>query len=206
MLKIVLATNNLGKKREIQEILKGLPIELALAGDFPGCPDSDEPFDTYLENAEDKARLVAEYTGCWALADDSGLEVDFLKGRPGVLSARYAGNGVSYEDNYRKVLQELEGVPEERRGALFRCQMVLRNPQGKQFVTEGSLRGRITEKPLGEGGFGYDPIFLLPEEGKTLAQMTSERKNSISHRRRALAGMLPHFRELANASNPRFSS
>lgn len=198
MLKIVLATNNRGKKREIREILKGLPIELALAGDFPGCPDSEEPYDTYLENAEDKARLVAEYTGCWALADDSGLEVDFLKGRPGVLSARYAGEGASYEDNYRKILCELEGVPKERRGAFFRCQMVLRSPKGKQFVTEGCLEGRITEKPLGEGGFGYDPIFFMPEEGKTLAQMTLEKKNSLSHRRRALARMLPHFRELAS--------
>jgi XTP/dITP diphosphohydrolase len=199
MLKLVLATNNAGKKKEIQEILMGLPIELALAGDFPGCPDSKEPYDTYLENAEDKARLVAEYTGCWALADDSGLEVDFLKGRPGVLSARFAGQGVSYEDNFRKVLRELEGVPEERRGALFRCQMVLRSPQGEQFVTEGTLEGRITEKPLGEGGFGYDPIFFLPEEGKTLAQMTLEKKNSLSHRRRALVKMLSHFRKLANA-------
>ena len=197
MFKLVLATNNPGKKKEIQKILQGLPIEVALAGDFPGCPESEEPFDTYLENAEDKARLVAEHTGCWALADDSGLEVDALEGRPGVLSARYAGEGVSYEDNYKKVLEELQDVPEARRGAAFRCQMVLRSPEGKQFVTEGRLEGRITQKPRGEGGFGYDPIFLLPDQGRTLAEMSLEEKNSLSHRQRALTQMFPHFQALA---------
>jgi XTP/dITP diphosphohydrolase len=193
-MKLVLATRNAGKQREIQELLKKDPIEVLTLNDFPDCPDSVEPFDTYRENARDKARLVAEHCGCWALADDSGLEVDALNGRPGVLSARYAGDEVSYADNNLKVLRELSGVPENQRGARFRCCMVLRHPDGREFFTEGVLSGRITRTPKGEGGFGYDPIFFLPEKGKTMAELSLEEKNKVSHRHLALVKMLPILR------------
>ena len=193
-MKLVLATRNAGKRREIQELLKQDSIEILSLEQFPDCPDSDEPFSTYLENACDKARLVAEYCDCWALADDSGLEVDALQGRPGVLSARYAGPEVSYEDNYLKVLNELIGVPEKHRSARFRCCMVLRHPDGREFSTEGVVEGLITSAPKGESGFGYDPIFFLPEKGKTLAELSLEEKNKISHRHLALVKMIPILR------------
>jgi XTP/dITP diphosphohydrolase len=193
-MKLILATRNPGKQREIQELLEKDGIEVLSLDEFPGCPDSEEPFDTYLENARDKARWVAEHCRGWALADDSGLEVDALQGRPGVLSARYAGPDVSYEDNYRKILQDLSGVPDPRRGARFRCCMVLRDPTGREFVTEGVLTGRITLAPKGKGGFGYDPVFFLPDKNCTLAEMSLEEKNKISHRHLALVRMLPILR------------
>lgn len=199
-MKLILATRNEGKRREIQELLKKDSIEVLSLEQFPDCPDSDEPFATYLENARDKARLVAEHCASWALADDSGLEVDALQGRPGVLSARYAGPDVSYEDNYLKVINELIGVPEEKRSARFRCCMVLRHPDGREFNTEGIVEGRITLAPKGEGGFGYDPIFFLPERGKTLAELSLEGKNKISHRHRALEKMILILRRELNLS------
>lgn len=196
-LKLVVATGNSGKLREIKDILKGDPIEVLSLKDFPGCPESEEPFQTYLENARDKARLVAEHCGTWALADDSGLEVEALGGRPGVLSARYAGEGVSYEDNYRKVLTEMEDIEEGRRGAVFYCCMVLRHPDGREFVTEGRLKGRITPAPRGDQGFGYDPIFYSEELHQTLAEIPLARKNQISHRHRALLQMAPILHRLS---------
>jgi XTP/dITP diphosphohydrolase len=203
-MKIVLATRNLGKQREIRELLQQDGIEVLSLKDFPDCPDSDEPFSTYLENARDKARLVAEHCACWALADDSGLEVDALQGRPGVLSARYAGDNVSYEDNYLKILRELNGIGEEKRGARFRCCMVLRHPDGREFSAEGVLEGRITTAPKGAGGFGYDPIFFLPEKIKTLAELSLVEKNKISHRHLALVKMIPILQSLYRV--PSFSS
>lgn len=196
MLKLVLATRNEGKIREIRELLKKDPIEVLSVKDFPNCPDSEEPFDNYVENARDKANLTAEHTGTWALADDSGLEVEALGGRPGVLSARYAGEGVTYEDNYRKVLQEMEGIPEAKRGACFRCCMVLRDPDGREEVTEGVLSGKIALTLQGNQGFGYDPIFWVPEVQKTLAQLSLEEKNRLSHRHRALMEMIPRLKAL----------
>ena len=193
-MKLILATRNPGKLREIQELLKKDGIEVLSQDDFPDCPDSEEPYETYVENARDKARLMAEYCRCWALADDSGLEVDALGGQPGVLSARYAGPGATYEDNYKKILKELSGVPEAQRGAGFRCCMVLRHPDGKEFITEGFVPGRIITMPKGQGGFGYDPIFFLPEKNKTLAELSLEEKNNISHRHRALMKMVPILR------------
>jgi XTP/dITP diphosphohydrolase len=195
-MKLILATRNAGKQREIQELLKKDGIGVLSLKDFPNCPDSEEPFNTYLENARDKARLVAEYCGCWALADDSGLEVDALAGRPGVWSARYAGADASYRDNYLKVLRELNGVPEDRRGARFRCCMVLRHPDGREHLTEGVLPGCITLTPIGEGGFGYDPIFFLPEKERTLAELSLQEKNQISHRHLALVKMIPILRRV----------
>lgn len=192
--KLILATGNAGKTREISECLKGLPVEVASMSIDPKCPESPEPFETYIENARDKARLVAQHFGTWALADDSGLEITALGGKPGVYSARYAGEGATYEDNWQKVLVEMKDVPYKKRGAAFRCCMVLTHPDGQEFISEGVLPGQITTAPKGEGGFGYDPIFYLPEQRKTLAELDFAAKNEISHRRRALNGMLTHLR------------
>jgi len=194
--KLILATQNQGKLREIREFLSDLPIQVLSAGDFAGCPQSEEPHATYLENAREKARLTANFCGHWALADDSGLEVEALGGAPGVQSARFAGELVTYEDNNRKLLKELSGLPREQRRALFRCTMVLGHPDGREFVTEGNLEGFIREEPSGNSGFGYDPVFEASGQNRTLAEMSLEEKNSISHRTRALLKMKEVLKEL----------
>lgn len=195
-MKLVLATNNSGKLREIKTLLAGLPVEVTSLKDYPGCPESEEPYETYEENARDKAMVVSNYCQAWALADDSGLEIDALQGRPGVFSARYAGEKVTYEDNNRKVLKELKGIPASDRGARFRCCMVLRSPAGEEFITQGELCGQITEEPQGQNGFGYDPIFWLSDRKQTLAQLSLEEKNQISHRTRALQKMVQVLKKL----------
>ena len=141
---------------------------------------------TYGENALKKAWSAAKFTGKPALADDTGLEVDTLGGQPGLYSARFAGEGCTFQDNVLKLLHLLEGVPSERRGARFVCVVALVAPGGRERVVEGELCGRITESQAGIGGFGYDPVFYVPEAGKTLAELTADEKNRISHRRRAL--------------------
>ena len=199
-MKIVLATRNPGKTKEIKSMLADFPVEILSLAQFPDCPEADEPYDNYLENARQKAEITAKHCQAWALADDSGMEVAALEGAPGVISARYAGKNVSYEDNYRLVLKNLAQVPEEERGAVFRCCMVLRSPEGMERVTEGELAGKITQEPQGDQGFGYDPIFWVPELEKTLAQISPEEKNRISHRRRALVKMKEKIQEiLANS-------
>lgn len=179
-MRLVLATRNEGKVREIREVLSGLDVELLTLSDLP---EVHEDGATFSENAKKKALKVAELTGLPALADDSGLEVDALGGSPGVRSARFAGDD---DANNRKLLELLKGVPPERRTARFRCVLALAFPDGRAYTVEGTCEGRIAEEPAGEGGFGYDPIFLVPERGLTFAQMTREEKNSISHRGRAL--------------------
>lgn len=195
-MKLVLATRNPGKTREIKNLLSELSVDILSLADFPDCPIASEPFDNYLENARQKAEITANFCQAWALADDSGLEVAALGGAPGVLSARYAGENVSYEDNYRLVLKNLDHEPEERRGAVFRCCMVLRSPEGVERITEGELAGRITQEPQGEQGFGYDPIFWVPKLEKTLAQISQAEKNQISHRRQALGKMTENIQEI----------
>lgn len=186
---LVLATQNEGKRREISEKLSGLPVEAQSLAQYAQAPNSLEPYATYLENARDKARLIAEHTGHWALADDSGLEVPALGGAPGVQSARYAGPNASYADNNEKLLRELAAHGAQDRRAVFRCCMVLRNPEGKEVVTEGELWGEIIREPRGKAGFGYDPIFFVPRLGKTLAEISLEEKNQLSHRSQALEKM-----------------
>jgi XTP/dITP diphosphohydrolase len=190
--KLVIATRNLGKLREIQEILAELPLKLLSLNDFPKVPEFEENASTYLENAREKARLVAEHSGLWSLADDSGLEVEALEWRPGVYSARFAGAEATDRDNIQQLLDELQQHPGQRR-AVFRCTMVLRHPDGREFVTEGELWGEIVSVPRGSAGFGYDPVFLIPERGETLAQMGSQEKNKISHRTKALEKMKLYF-------------
>jgi len=183
----VVATANRHKVEEIRAILADLPIVVRSLAEFPGAPEVVEDGATYRENALKKARSAATFTGKPALADDTGLEVDALAGQPGLYSARFAGEGCTFQDNIRKLLHVLEGVPAERRGARFRCVIALVTPGGREQVVEGELRGRITEEQIGGGGFGYDPIFYVPEVGRTLAELTAEEKNRISHRGRAVA-------------------
>lgn len=194
-LKIVLATRNLGKLREIQSILSDLPLQLQSLSEYPDAPEAQETGSTYLENAREKARLVAEYTGHWALADDSGLEVEALGWKPGLHSARFAGPNASDSDNIQKLLREFPRNADSKR-AVFRCILVLRNRDGREFSTEGALWGVICSSPSGTDGFGYDPIFYLSDRKKTLAELSAEEKNKISHRTQALEKMKPHLRKI----------
>ena len=182
----MVATGNRHKVEEIKAILSGLPITVRSLAEFPRAPEVVENGATYRENALKKAWSAAKYTGKPALADDTGLEVDALGGQPGLYAARFAGEGCTFQDNVRKLLLLLEGVPSDQRGARFVCVIALVEPGGREQVVEGELRGRITESQAGRGGFGYDPVFYVPEAGKTLAELTAGEKNRISHRGRAL--------------------
>ena len=184
---LVLATRNRHKGAELAAILAGLPICIRTMDEFPDVPDVIEDGETCEANAVKKARAVAEATGLLAVADDTGLEVDALGGRPGVYAARYAGPQATYEDNCRKLLKELAGVPLDRRTARFVTVAALAAPSEKVQVTTGRLDGLITEAQAGEQGFGYDPVFYVPDLGKTLAELSSEQKNRISHRAKAFA-------------------
>ena len=188
-LTLCIATRNAHKLSEIRAVLSDLALEITSTADHPGCPEVEEDGATLEANAEKKAGAVCAFTGLLTLADDTGLEVDALDGAPGVLSARYAGPGCSYSDNNAKLLRELAGVPEERRSARFRCVIALADPtaSGSLSLHEGRIDGRILREPRGQGGFGYDPIFWVPEAGCSLAELPPDRKNSISHRARALA-------------------
>ncbi len=186
---IVIATYNRHKFEEITFLLGELPVRWLALGSFPDAPELKEEGATYAENARIKARTAAQFTGTWALGDDTGLEVDALGGRPGLFSARFAGEGVTFSENKKKLLDEMRGVPREKRTALFRTVLALASPSGETRVTEGSLRGRITEEEKGQGGFGYDALFYIPEIGKTYAELTREEKNRVSHRARALQKM-----------------
>jgi XTP/dITP diphosphohydrolase len=191
-LQIVLATRNRGKIREIRTILAGLDVELLDSLDFPPFAEPAEEGETFLENALAKAKAVHRATGCPSLADDSGLEVDALGGFPGVRSARYGGPGLDDGGRCAKLLEELAGVRDEDRGARFRCAAVLYPAPGaarKGLAAEGFLYGRIAGSPRGSCGFGYDPVFLVPERGMTLAEMDPGEKNAMSHRYRAFVEM-----------------
>lgn len=182
---ILLATRNPGKIREFRQALAGLPVELQVRPDLPGEPEEGA---TFLENARRKARAAARFAGMWALADDSGLEVDALGGGPGVRSARWSGRGP--EGNNDLLLKELEGVPLERRTARFRAAVVLAAPDGSIVAeAEGTCEGLIGLERRGSGGFGYDPLFLLPDLGRTMAELDPEEKNARSHRGRALRAL-----------------
>jgi XTP/dITP diphosphohydrolase len=187
--RIVVATRNVGKMREIRACLADLPIELTSLAELPEMLELDEPFDTFLENAAHKARLVAKATGLWALADDSGREVDALAGWPGPWSSRAAGEGASDADRIALLLERLAGVPAASRTARFVCALALASPSGEVWEWEGRCEGVVAEEPRGCGGFGYDPVFYVPGEGKTMAELPAERKNEISHRAAALRRM-----------------
>ncbi|MBW2057766.1 MAG: XTP/dITP diphosphatase [Deltaproteobacteria bacterium] len=186
MSEIVLATRNRGKVREIKGCLEREGWRAYSLEDFPEVGEVEEKGDTFTENALSKARTVARLTGRPALADDSGLEVDALDGKPGVLSARFAGQGATDEENNEKLLELLEGVPPERRGASFRCVLAIVWPSGEERIIEEDCRGMITSERRGTGGFGYDPLFFFPPLGKTFAELDQDEKNRVSHRGKAL--------------------
>lgn len=183
-MKLLIATRNSHKLEEIRRIFDFSGLEVLSAFDFPEIPDVVEDGDTLEENARKKAREMALATGLWALADDSGLEVDALDGAPGVYSARYAGEDCSYADNNTKLLRELDGA--SSRLARFRTVMALSDPQGAVETVEGVCPGKIIETLRGEHGFGYDPLFVPEGFSKTFAELSSAEKNKISHRARAL--------------------
>jgi XTP/dITP diphosphohydrolase len=192
---IVLATHNRDKVRELAALFIDLPVEhIVCAADLEGAPQVDEDGATLEANALKKARALAAHTGLLCLADDTGLEVDALDGAPGVYAARYAGPGATYADNCRKLLNALDGVADERRTARFRTVIALVDPVSDESkferTVEGVLEGRILAEPHGDGGFGYDPVFLVPELGRTLAELDLAQKNAISHRARASRAMV----------------
>lgn len=186
-MKLVLATRNQGKVRELAKLVAPLDMEVVSLAEYPHVPEVVEDGETFEENAVKKAKAVAFATGLIALADDSGLEVDYLGGAPGVHSARFSGEEKDDQANNQKLLRLLEGVPPEKRSARFRCVVAIATPEGKVFNASGSCEGVIGTTPKGASGFGYDPLFYVPEFDKTFAELDLETKNKISHRGRAFA-------------------
>jgi XTP/dITP diphosphohydrolase len=184
---IVLATRNRHKGAELAELLGDVGITIRTLADFPAVPEVEEDGATCEANAIKKATEIARATGLTAVADDTGLEVDALGGRPGVYAARYAGENATYEDNCRKLLQELTAVPLSKRTARFLTVAAMATPRGEVRTTQGVLEGLIAEDCRGDRGFGYDPVFFVPALGKTLAELTPEEKNRVSHRAKAFA-------------------
>ena len=185
MNKIVVGSRNSGKIREIQAVLADFPYCVTGLSDQT-IPDAEETGTTFQENAILKAQYYCQHTGEYCLADDSGLEVDALDGAPGVYSARYAGEQASDEENNQKLLSALTGIPMQRRTARFRSVLALAGPDGSLMLAEGVCEGIVLFEARGTGGFGYDPLFLMPDQRKTLAEMTLAEKNLVSHRGNAL--------------------
>ncbi|WP_133719095.1 XTP/dITP diphosphatase [Methylocaldum gracile] len=198
MKKILLASNNPGKVREIQAILANDDIEIVPQSAF-GVPDIEEVGLTFVENAILKARHASQLSGLPAIADDSGLEVDALGGAPGVFSARYAGPGANDAENNAKLLRELENIPDAERTARFRCVMVfLRHAQDPSpLIGQGVWEGIILREPRGKGGFGYDPLFFVLEKNCTSAELSPDEKNRLSHRGKALRELVAQMRDSA---------
>ncbi len=182
MPQLLLATTNPGKVAEFRLLLQDCGWELVAPAEIGLSLDVEETGQGYAENATLKAVEFAEASGLVALADDSGLEVDAMGGRPGHLSARYAGPDLTDKERVQALLEELAGVPDEKRSARFRCLIAIATPAGKVELVEGTVEGQITHEPRGENGFGYDPVFLLPERGMTTAELPAEEKHAISHR------------------------
>ncbi|MGH7260634.1 MAG: XTP/dITP diphosphatase [Nitrospiraceae bacterium] len=187
MTELVLATRNPDKGRELAALLGDVGVTIRTLAEFPGAPEVVEDGETCEANATKKAVTIARATGLPAVADDTGLMVEALGGRPGVHAARYAGDSATYEDNWKKLLRELTGVPRERRRAQFVTVAAIADPKGSVSLVRGVLDGLIAEAPAGTQGFGYDPVFFVPELGKTLSQLAPDEKNRISHRAKAFA-------------------
>lgn len=197
MTKLLVATHNQGKVTEFAEILQDLAIEWLSLDDVGVGQDVEETGRTFRENSVLKARAYAAETGLLTLADDSGLEVDALDGAPGVYTARYGGEGLTAVQRYQKLLNDIKTVPEPRRTARFRCVIVLAAPDGTILgESEGVCEGRIALEPVGDNGFGYDPVFYLPQFNKTMAQLPAAQKHQISHRGQAVQAIVPRLREL----------
>ena len=195
--RIIFATGNAGKMREIREILADFGGEILSMKEAGISTDAEENGASYEENALIKARAVAEKAGdAVVLADDSGLEIDALGGEPGIYSARYLGEDTSYRVKNANLIERLAGVPEEKRTARFVCAIAAVLPDGRRLVTKAAVEGRIGYEEKGEGGFGYDPIFYVPEFGRTTAELSEEEKNQISHRGKALRLMKEELRKV----------
>jgi len=197
------ATRNEGKLKEFRELLAGLPLKVLSAGEFPYIPEVEETGDTFADNARLKAETMARVTGLITVADDSGLEVDALQGLPGVRSARFAGEPKDDGRNNEKLLALLQGVPSEKRTARFRCVLAISVPGGETYLSEGTCEGHIGFSPRGIHGFGYDPLFVVPQFGRTFADLAPEEKNRISHRGVALKKAGEIVRRLVTPSENR---
>jgi len=197
-MKIVFASSNEGKVREIKEMLEGMGIELVSLSNYAHAPEIVEDGKSFLENALKKAKIVSEYTGETVLADDSGLQVEVLGGEPGIYSSRYAGEKATDEENNTKLLTKLKNIPQEKRTAFFICVLVLYRRDGSYDYFEGKWNGQIIDERRGNNGFGYDPIFFVPELKKTAAELPSEIKNKVSHRGQAFAQLKKAIGEKLN--------
>ncbi len=195
MKKIILASNNKGKIAEVKEILKDMNVEVISMKEAGLDVDIEENGSTFEENALIKAEAIMKMTGEITIADDSGLEVDYLNKEPGIYSARYMGHDTSYDIKNNAIIQRLDGVKGTDRSARFVCAMAVVFPDGKNIIARGTMEGLIADKPMGENGFGYDPIMYLPEYQKTSAQLSSEEKNKISHRGKALEKLKTQLQE-----------
>lgn len=199
--KIVFATGNAGKMREIRLIMEDLGMEILSMKEAGVDLDIQENGTTFGENAAIKAKAVWEKTGGIVLADDSGLVIDHLNGEPGIYSARYMGEDTSYEIKNRELIRRMEGTSDQERSARFVCNIAAVLPDGRVIHTEETMEGQIAEEPAGMSGFGYDPILYIPEFGKTSAELTMEEKNQISHRGKALEAMKVRLREFLGEEN-----
>ena len=192
---IIIATNNEGKAKEFKELFNAYGYGIKTLLDFPEIGDVPETGNTFSENALQKATEISKELNTIVLADDSGLEVDALDGKPGIYSARFAGEHGNDEKNNKKLLSALEGLPSEKRKANFHCSLVMVGPGKEPLHVEGEVNGQILEEEKGRYGFGYDPLFYLPELNRTMAELTSDEKNKISHRARAIEKLKEHLGE-----------
>ncbi|HEY0867337.1 MAG TPA: RdgB/HAM1 family non-canonical purine NTP pyrophosphatase [Fimbriimonas sp.] len=203
--RLVIATHNRKKAGEMIQILsRRFPsLDLPTLADYEGAPEPEEDGSTYAENARIKAESAARFTGEWSLADDAGLEVDALEGAPGLHSKRFAGESTPFPEKIQRLLALLGQVPDDRRTARFRCCVALAGPDRETLVLEATCEGMIAREPSGQGGFGYDPIFHLPDMGRTMADLTAEEKHAVSHRGKVLKalGDLLQARFIASASD-----
>ncbi len=198
---VVLASRNQKKAAEIRGLFASYDIELLSVTDFPNAPEVQETGSTFAENAALKASEVARAIQRWTIADDSGIAVDALGGAPGVISARYAGEHATDADNNAKLFAELADVPDERRGAQFVCHLALADLRGEiRLSVSAACRGRVLREIRGSNGFGYDPLFLIPEYGRTFGELSPEVKSQLSHRARALRQFIPKLAEILNST------
>jgi XTP/dITP diphosphohydrolase len=199
-MELVVATRNRKKIEEIRRILEGLDVALLTLEDFPGCPEVEETERSFEGNAKKKACEVAAHTGRAAIADDSGLEVNALGGAPGVMSARYAGEGAADRENLEKLLREMEPVKESERRGRFVCVIALALPEGTVEAFHGTVEGSIGREPRGESGFGYDPVFRPEGHERTFAEMSADEKDALSHRGRALGKLREYLAATASGT------
>lgn len=192
-MKVIIATKNAGKAKEFIKMFEPYKIEVKTLLDYPEFGEIEETGETFEENARIKAETVCAQLGAMAIADDSGLMVDALDGRPGIYSARYAGEEKDDEANNDKLIEELKGVPEAERTARYYCALAFASPDNETIIVNGTCEGIIISERRGTNGFGYDPLFYLPERGKTMAEITAEEKNELSHRAKALKKLEKHL-------------